>query len=106
MGYGGINVVNLFALRSTDPQALYDAAYPVSEPTLWFKNDVYIQTVARVSPMVICAWGNHGGYQDRATIVLSMLHKLGVKTFALHTTKLGHPCHPLRISYDVQPFAF
>lgn len=106
MGYGGINVVNLFALRSTDPQALYDAAYPISESPLWFKNDVYIQTVARWSRMVICAWGNYGGYQNRARIVLSMLRKFDVKTFALRLTKKGHPCHPLRISYDVQPFVF
>lgn len=106
MGYGGINVVNLFALRSTDPKALYEAAYPVSEPQLWFKNDVYIRTIARWSPMVICAWGDHGWLGGRGTIVLSMLRELGVKTKTLRLTKKGHPCHPLRISYDVRPFDF
>lgn len=104
MGFGRIDVVNLFALRSTDPLKLYDAAYPISDPTLWFKNDAYIHCAARKAQTVICAWGSHGVLLNRGTIVLSLLREAGIRPMVLRQNQDASPSHPLRISYDTKPY--
>ena len=106
MGYGGIDIVNLFAYRSTDPARLYEVPHPISEPEAMSKNDVYIETYARAAKMVICAWGRHGILHERGRIVLSALRKWNVQPYALRLNKDGSPAHPLRIGYDQQPFPF
>jgi hypothetical protein len=107
-GYGAIYVVNLFALRATDPQALYRIAarYAISEPNRPWWNDQYIETYARRSDTVICAWGNNGLYARRGALVRDMLACYKIRLLALKITKAGQPCHPLRISYTTQPMPF
>lgn len=105
--YGGIDVVNLFALRSTDPKALY--AYegqPISEPGFPYKNDAIIEKVAKNAGLVICAWGKHGAHLHRDKIVLQRLKEWGVVPHALKLNHDGSPAHPLRIGYDKKPFQF
>ena len=107
MGYGGIAVVNLFALRSTDPSLLYSENNPISEASPRdYKNNLFINQFARSADIVICAWGKHGALLDRGTIVLQHLRDLGVQPYALRLNKDGSPAHPLRIGYDQQPFPF
>lgn len=106
MGYGGIAVVNLFALRSTDPQGLYDLfANPVSDPAAPNYNDEVIRQVVTANPqdLVVCAWGKHGAHLERGRIIRDKLHEWGVVPKALRFNKDGTPAHPLRIPYDVQP---
>jgi hypothetical protein len=104
MGYGGFSICNIFALRSTDPMALYEHPHPVSwhgEPGM---NDSAILYEARAGGMVICGWGSHGRHLERGAKVLAMLQLRRIKTYALRMTKGGEPGHPLYIPYSQQPF--
>jgi hypothetical protein len=98
MGYGALIVTNLFALRSTDPAALYTATDPVGTG-----NDAAILETARAAGMVICAWGTHGALRGRGGQVTDLLMTAGISLYALELTIRDEPKHPLYISYDVQP---
>lgn len=107
MGMGGIDVVNLFALRATHPEALYfPNTEPISEPGSPDKNDALLAKVVSKAGLVICAWGKHGAHLNRATIVLARLKEWGIASHALKVNLDGSPAHPLRIGYDQQPFPF
>lgn len=97
-GYGGLAVVNIFALRSTDPKALYRHADPVGP---W--NDAAILDVARQAGLLICAWGAHGKLHGRGARVLAMLRESGVEPHALRIGKGGQPGHPLYLPYALEP---
>jgi len=99
MGYDGLFVTNIFALRSTDPNRLYE----VEQSPIGEKNDEAILEVAGNADIVICGWGAHGKHMRRGMTVLSMLRFNGIVPHALRITKGGHPGHPLYIGYDVQP---
>lgn len=98
-GYGGLVVTNLFALRSTDPGALYLAADPIGP-----ENDAAILREAQRAGRVICAWGIHGQHQGRGHQVAAMLLAAGVDLYALRVTGAGEPGHPLYIGYDTSAY--
>ena len=98
LGFGSLEVTNLFALRSTDPKALRGHADPVGPD-----NDEKIISSAQVCQMTICAWGTHGSYKDRAAKVLRLLRDAGVKPHALAFANGGVPKHPLYLKADLQP---
>lgn len=97
-GYGAIEVVNLFALRSTDPKYLARHADPVGPG-----NDEAILAAARGAGLVICAWGEHGNLGRRGRTVSSLLADAGLAAHALKLSKSGQPCHPLYLPYSLQP---
>lgn len=102
-GYGGIEVVNLFALRSTDPSALYGAADPVGP-----ENDAAIVEAALLGP-VVAAWGVHGALNRRGREVAALLRReLGKPLLCLGVTVRGEPRHPLylKASSPRQPFSY
>jgi len=66
-GHGGIVVVNLFALRATDPAELACAVDPVSP-----ENDAALRSHAE-GLRIIAAWGNKGSLLGRAEAVLRLL---------------------------------
>ena len=68
LGAGGITVVNLFALRATDPRVLRDAPEPVGP-----LNDAAILSACSGASRVICAWGTHGAHLGRDAQVASGL---------------------------------
>lgn len=93
-GYGGIEVLNLFAFRATDPQNLKTAHDPIGP-----QNDRWIKEVLHPHHIVVAAWGTHGTYLGRGGKVLRDLRDAG-----LHVVCLGSkPAHPLYIRGD-QPF--
>lgn len=98
MGYGGLLVCNIFALRSTDPKTLYVAEDPIGP-----QNDLAIIMGAKQSALIVCGWGAHGKYLGRGRAVHAMLTDRGYKPHYLRRTKDGQPGHPLYIGYDVQP---
>ncbi|MDX2229356.1 MAG: DUF1643 domain-containing protein [Leptolyngbyaceae cyanobacterium bins.349] len=98
-GYGSLEVVNLFAYRTAQPQQLRHVADPVGTD-----NDRTLQTLSQRVDRIILAWGNWGRLQDRDRAVLTVL-----KSHSLHClgrTKLGHPCHPLYLKGTLQPIEF
>lgn len=98
LDFGGYVVTNIFALRSTDPRALYVDADPIGSG-----NDDAIIAAARASALVVCAWGAHGELKQRGTAVLSLLLDAGIHPHVLSLTKDGHPAHPLYLPYTLQP---
>lgn len=97
-GYGGLVVVNIFALRSTDPQALYDHPDPVGPD-----NDRVIARAVGECELAIAAWGTHGELHGRGQAVVELLAPVRPLQ-ALKVTKEGHPNHPLYLRADLVPF--
>ena len=96
MGYarreqaGGIVVVNLFALRSTDPRALKDHPDPVGP-----YNDIFIRRAVAGAHLVVCAWGANGSLRGRSQTVAARLARVGARPRCLGVTGQGEPFHPL-----------
>lgn len=100
LGFGGVQIANLFAFRSTDPKALRNAPDPVGP-----QNDaVLLSLVDETGPeMILCAWGVHGGLMGRGIMVETMLRAEGHRLWHLGLTAAGHPRHPLYVAYDRAP---
>lgn len=106
-GFGGISVVNLFALRSKDPKALYDLfTNPISADDARGRNDDAIRRATSGAGEVICAWGAHGQHMNRGAIIHGKLQEWGVVPKALKLNKDGTPGHPLYVPYSAQPVPF
>lgn len=98
LGYGGFRVVNLFALRATDPRSLRSVADPVGP-----QNDAVLAEGALWADHVLCAWGGHGVHMGRGAEVTARLRACGKPLWQLGLTGSGQPKHPLYISYQTQP---
>ena len=92
-GFGLLDVVNLFALMSTDPKALLTADGPVGPD-----NDVTIHCALEVADTVVLGWGNHGlDHQGRVKEVTAIVRQ-SAQPFCLGITLRGAPRHPLRLA--------
>jgi len=98
MGFGGLEVANIFALRSTDPRLLYSVADPVG-----VGNDEAILDACTGAGMVICGWGDHGALKHRGAEVKRLLMEAGLRPHALKVNASGEPMHPLYVSYKTLP---
>ncbi len=98
LGFGGFEVVNIFALRSTDPKGLYLAKDPVGEA-----NVTAIDAAVLSCDEIVCAWGAHGTLLDQGERVKSLLQNCNRPVKILGLTQKGMPKHPLYISYKVRP---
>lgn len=97
MGYGSIEVVNLFAFRATDPSVLTARGYPVGP-----ENDRHIIEALGRAGAVICAWG--AVRHPRIADVLATINLFSASPpMALAFTKSGQPRHPLYLSADCRP---
>lgn len=94
-GAGGINVVNLFALRATNPAALQQHSDPVGP-----ENNKAILAALHRSEWIVAAWGAHKFATERATMVRNQLRADRRILLCLGTTKDGHPRHPLYVKAD------
>ena len=90
-GAGGIEVLNLFALRATDPQTLRETVDPIGPD-----NDGWIREVLRPHSRVVVAWGERGRYLSRDFAVLRNLRESGIRIECLG----DKPKHPLYIRAD------
>jgi hypothetical protein len=90
MGFGRLVVVNLFALRSSDPAALESHPAPVGPG-----NDAHVAAAVRAADRTIVGWGNAGGRRGR-----EVAGRLDAVLYAIGTTAAGHPRHPSRTPYD------
>lgn len=97
-GCGGLQVLNLFALRATDPKKLYSHHDPVGRD-----NDFHHDLVLRdcsPGPIVVAAWGAHGKLAMRGAIVARRL--AGWKPQFLGLNADGTPKHPLYVKGDTK----
>lgn len=96
-GYGGFLVVNLFALRSTDPRGLYVHPAPIGETHGRFNvNDDEIQTAANRATSIVVAWGGEKVARDRAKAVLTFLRSRPLGCLGVNSD--GSPKHPLYLA--------
>ncbi len=93
-GYGGLEVVNLFAYRAKSPPLLKHIEDPIGED-----NDRYLFSLSDRVDMIILAWGNWGTLRGRDRAVNKRLSSQ--KTiYCLGITKTGQPRHPLYLKRD------
>jgi hypothetical protein len=97
-GFGGLEVVNLFAYRATDPAELVGCPEPVGRG-----NDLVVLDAATRSDLVVVAWGTRGSHGDRAAAITALLDGRSVAMRALGKTRSGQPRHPLYVRADVRP---
>lgn len=91
LGPHRVAIVNLYAVRATDP----DVAFAHRRPVGGTKNDDVILNVAEAAERVIAAWGADKRSDGRAREVYRLLRD-NVKLWRLGPpSKGGHPKHPL-----------
>lgn len=99
-GYAGIQVLNLYAFRATNPADLWRTADPVGP-----QNDDYLRLAANppdTGPL-IAAWGVNAR-PGRVAEVLQILSAVQVQ--CLGVTKAGQPKHPLYLAASTKPLPF
>lgn len=95
-GFGGLRVVNLFALRTPDPRLLVAAEDPVGPGA-----DRVLRRALRSSDAVIAAWGNPPPpLRRRADEVRRWLPG---GAWCLGLTARGEPRHPLYAAAGLEP---
>ena len=53
--------------------------------------------------IVVCAWGNHGGFLGRSTKILKKLNANAIPLHALRVNAGGEPAHPLYLPGNLRP---
>jgi hypothetical protein len=101
-GLAGLTVVNLFALRATDPRELLSHPAPVGGA-----NDRFIREEVHPWSVVVAAWGAHKITAARSRAVMEIIAAAGSGVGCLGVTKGGHPRHPLYVpaSQALESFA-
>lgn len=102
-GFDGFEVCNLFAYRSTDPNAMWrqhQGGLDIVGPD----NDLAILDSANHASRIIVGWGRHRVIQQRARDVLALLahHEL----WCLGANGDGSPKHPLYLAKTAKPQRF
>jgi hypothetical protein len=97
-GYGSIEVVNLFALRATEPRELRAKGIDPIGP----ENDHHIRAALAEAQQVVLAWGSDSFAVTRAFYVLRELLKdtqpRNIRCLD-QSSKNGRPKHPLYAPY-------
>lgn len=93
LGYAGLEVVNLFAFRATNPAMMKASTDPVGPD-----NRKHVIEAAERAGVIIAAWGANGKQNGQDDEVLGWLSNKPVS--ALGLTKDGIPRHPLYLRSD------
>ena len=96
MGMGGLVMLNIFALVSTDPGLLLEVEDPVGQ-----RNDEFLKKYSK-GYFVLAAWGNHGSLRGRSSQVKQMFSEL----YCLDKNMSGEPKHPLYVANKKKPKLF
>lgn len=113
-GYGRLLMLNLYALRSTDPHGLFtadvDARGEREQLPGGYWRDRNLSAIAAAgheADLVVCAWGaTPGPDPHRIRLVLDQLHIVRARTRALALTRDGHPRHPLYMAAATDPIPY
>lgn len=99
VGRSGIEVVNLFAYRATDPRKLRAVTDPVGPA-----NDAHIVGAAHAcGRTAVVAWGRvvREEQRARAMVVTYMLRRIDCELLCLKANGDGSPAHPLYLHGDI-----
>ena len=91
---GGIYVVNLFAIISSNPAIIFSVNDAVGP-----ENDRYVREYAAKSAITVAGWGDITPLNGRDVDVIQMVP--GLK--CLGKTKSGQPKHPLYVKWGTAP---
>lgn len=94
-----LTILNLFALRATDPKTLRgheDPVGPLNAATI----SAVVERLSAES-LVVAAWGNGGRLQQQNERTLACLRLRDIHCLGL--TKKQHPRHPLYVAAHTQP---
>jgi hypothetical protein len=98
--FGSVEVVNLFAYRTTDARELIRVDDPVGK-----ENDLFIDKAIEGCSTIVVSWGTKGRLLGRDRQVLQLL--VGKQNvYCLGVTKDGHPRHPLYVRGDTRLVPF
>jgi hypothetical protein len=105
-GFASLEVVNLYALRSSTPKALDEAADPYG-PAL---RSYVIEALERCR-MIVCAWGASERAKEAVPAMEAVLRASGRPLVCLGRSSDGSPKHPLargehRVPNDQKPILF
>lgn len=96
-GYGSLEVVNLYAFISTDPNQLRSEYDPIG-----VENDKFILEAAKRAKTIVIAWGEKYFVNQRHIKVARLLTSEGYQLHCLGIAKSGHPRHPSRMSHSIE----
>ncbi len=102
-GYGAIHIVNLFAIRATDPKKMISHPDPIGN-----RNDTHIIGSARAAHLIIAAWGNNPNktrFKKRAEHIIDKITEWR-DIHCLTITKDGEPSHPLYLPSELKPIIY
>lgn len=98
LGYHGIIVVNMFAFRAINPQQMLNQENPRGS-----ENDYYLAKAASYAANnkipIVLAWGNLVPEVYEQSVIL-LFKSQGASLKCLAKTKMGHPHHPLRMTFN------
>ena len=97
LGYGGVYMMNLFAIVSSDPKVLRSEGLD-----LIGENDSWLTNISGICQDIVFAWGNFKEAIERGKEVSKMFPNAK----AFHINKNGSPKHPLYIKSDVVPVCY
>jgi hypothetical protein len=94
-GFGGLEVVNLYAFRATDPSQLWKADDPIGPD-----NEQWLTRAGMSGKPLVAAWGGNA----RPNRVCQVLAIPGFDQLTcLRVTKMGTPHHPLYLPKELTP---
>lgn len=101
-GFDCLEVMNLFALRATDPKIMMRHSKPVG-----IDNDFHIRGAVADAGKIICAWGVNGSHMNRSKEVLNLIndakpHHVEIEALRISPTT-SQPWHPLYIPDATEP---
>lgn len=103
LGFGGIEVFNLYGFRATKPRELKNHGYPEGPLNDSIMTRRLEELKLHERGYVICAWGAHARGLSKPQYVRSHLSLAGARLRALRLLPDGTPEHPLMLPYSCQP---
>jgi hypothetical protein len=103
-GYGGILIVNLYALRTPSPAELWKAEDRLGGPDAERALVLASEYAREHDAPIVCAWG--AGSKGRGVFTVEMMRTRGARLACLGKTQDGSPRHPLYVRADqpLEPF--
>lgn len=96
-GYGGVLVLNIYAIRSRDQTKINGQVGPSND---WWLRTIF-EFARRKDIKVICAWGVN--QKSRGDDVRRIASVARVKLWCVRASKNGEPCHPLYLPGHLVP---